>query len=144
MLPHQNPQAKIAALSKQKHDTSAGSVNKMTDPKNSPMQEGTTSEGAGPIPIDPEDGWLKRKAKGYLNNRIKESVSDLTGKDRNEGGQSNMKDSPNAGDPDLGKGTPKPNPPGDPTPKANRPRPNFVAPIAPQPKVPNFKMPKFR
>ena len=82
-----DPQKKIGALVNRPSGASPGGVNKVTQQDASmPAQP----ENAGPIPIDPNDGWVKRKAKAYLNKRATKAMGDLTSKDRSEAGDSNL------------------------------------------------------
>ena len=138
MLPHQDPQKKLQAATRQTTDVSAGKVNSMTRVNDAGVP--AKPQNAGPIPIDPEDGWLKRKAKGYLNKRANSAMGDLIGKDPNEGGQSQMQD-PNTTDPRIASTGPKANPPKSVRPKANPPTPK---PPAVGFKAPTWKGPKLR
>lgn len=82
-----DPQKKIGAIVNRPTGASPDRVNKVTSTDaNMPSQP----KDAGPIPIDPDDGWVKRKAKGYLNKRATQAMGDLTSKDRSEAGDSNL------------------------------------------------------
>ena len=129
-------QKKIGALVNRPSGASPGSVNKVTQQDESMPQ---TPDNAGPIPIDPDDGWLKRKDKGYLNKRAMSAMGDLTSKDKSEAGDSNLSDNkapqqPNA---NIASGN---------RPDAKQPSPNVPKaratpkPFKP-PTVPKFKKP---
>ena len=92
-------------------------------------------QSGGPIPISPDDGWLKKQAKKYGNRKIQSAMGGGETKDPGAGGQQDLPSDGQNLSPTKKQASPDPG-----APKPNVPKRGGT----PTPKVPKPQIPKFR